>query len=171
MIKKIDIIITSRLNQIVNQYKILTIFFKLITHTSSGKVYILYAALIPLITIKGYDIVEYGLFAFAFQVPVYLLSKNIIKKRRPTIEHGIKQVIRPPDKYSFPSGHAASSTLFFLIINQNIPTIGIYFSIWMICIFLSRITLGLHYISDVVGGILLGILSFYITDIFFTYYF
>ena len=171
MIKEIDIIITSRLNQMVNQYKILTIFFKLITHTSSGKIYILYALTIPFITLKGYDIVEFGVVAFAFQVPIYLLSKNMVKRQRPNINNNIKPIIQAPDKYSFPSGHAASSTLLFLIINQNIPSITAFFAIWVICILLSRIALGLHYISDVIGGVLLGILSFCITEIFFNYFF
>tara|TARA_Y100000996_G_C22322383_1_gene560906 strand:- start:177 stop:689 length:513 start_codon:yes stop_codon:yes gene_type:complete len=165
MIKKIDILIVTSLNKFVAKRKILKSFLKLLTHTSSGKVYILYAILIPFVIYNGDAIVKAGLFGFAFQVPTYLLCKNIIKRKRPNIENKIKQLIEPPDKYSFPSGHSASSTLLVLLINQYTPPITFYFTIWMLGIFFSRISLGLHYISDVIGGVLLGILSFYITNL------
>ena len=69
-------------------------------------------------------------------------------------------IIPPPDKYSFPSGHCASSTLLTLIINQYIPALTIYFLIWMVIVLISRIGLGLHYLSDCIFGIILGIISF-----------
>tara|TARA_X000001036_G_scaffold86673_1_gene78733 strand:+ start:2706 stop:3218 length:513 start_codon:yes stop_codon:yes gene_type:complete len=165
MIKKIDILITASLNKLVNENIFLKLFLKLLTHTSSGKTYILYAILIPFTISNGNTIVKVGLLGFAFQVPVYLLSKNIIKRKRPDIENNIKQLMKPPDKYSFPSGHCASSTLLVLLINQHIPSITFYFTIWMLGIFFSRISLGLHYMSDVIGGALLGILSFYIANL------
>lgn len=168
MIKKLDIYVTKHLNQFIITNKPLSTFFKLITHTSSGKIYPVYALLIPFILPEGIFIVKIGLIAFAFQVPIYILSKTIIRRERPLRKYGINQITNPPDKYSFPSGHCASSMLFTLIINQSIPSIAICFIIWTVIIFISRIALGLHYLSDAICGILLGSISFYVANILLT---
>ena len=163
MVQKIDIYISKLINQFAFNIKLISNFLTFISHTSSGKIYPFYVIIIPLLLPNdGIQIAKLGLLAFAFQVPIYMISKNIIKRTRPSIEHGVQQIIKPPDKYSFPSGHCASSILFTLIINNYVPVLAIYFVIWMIIVFISRIALGLHYFTDAIAGILLGILSFYI---------
>ena len=164
MIKQLDISASRVINQLISKISILSSFLKIITHTSSGKIYPLYAIIIPFILESGFEIVRVGLIAFAFQVPMYLLSKNLIKRERPSSNDGINPIIPPPDKYSFPSGHCASSTLFTLIINQYIPQLMIYFVIWMLIIFISRVGLGLHYLSDCIFGVALGCISFLIAN-------
>ena len=91
-----------------------------------------------------------------------LLIKNIIARDRPT---GIN--IIEENGYSFPSGHAAISTvvygyLIYLIYNyvSNKKLKYVLISILSIIILvvgLTRIYLGVHYTSDVLGGYLLGI--------------
>ena len=163
MIQTIDIYISQLINQFVLNQKLIHTPITLITHTSSGKIYPIYVIIIPLIfPDTGYQIAKLGLLAFAFQVPIYIISKNMIKRIRPSIHHGVSQIIRPPDKYSFPSGHCASATLFTLIINYYIPEFTLCLIIWTILVFISRIGLGLHYLTDAIAGVFLGILSFYI---------
>ena len=164
MLLNFDIYISKYINQLAVKNRFLAIFFKLMTHTSSGKIYPVYAILIPFALPEGILITKIGIIAFAFQVPVYIITKNIIKRKRPEMKNGINQIINPPDKYSFPSGHCASSTLLTLIINQYIPSLTIYFIAWMIIVFISRIALGLHYLLDVIFGALLGLLSFCIAN-------
>jgi undecaprenyl-diphosphatase len=78
--------------------------------------------------------------------------------------------------YSFPSGHATISTIFF---SSSIfiiaPTIKNSFSriIFIICtsiifpfVALSRICLSVHWTSDVLGGILLGSICYLLVSIF-----
>ena len=164
MVQKIDIYISKLINQFAFNNKLISIFLTFITHTSSGKIYPFYVIIIPLLLPNdGIQIAKLGLLAFAFQVPMYMISKNIIKRTRPSIKHGVQQIIKPPDKYSFPSGHCASSILFTLIINNYVPELTIYFVIWMVLVFISRIALGLHYLTDAIAGLFLGIISFYIT--------
>lgn len=91
-----------------------------------------------------------------------LLIKNIIARDRPT---GIN--IIEENGYSFPSGHTAISTvvygyLIYLIYNyvSNKKLKYVLISILSIIILvvgLTRIYLGVHYTSDVLGGYLLGI--------------
>ena len=112
---KVDTYLSRVVNNFICKNKILSIPLKYITHTSDGKVYLLYTILIPFtIHDAGIDIITYGIIAFSFQVPLYLTLKNTVKRTRPSIDSNIIQIIKPPDKYSFPSGHCASSFLFTL---------------------------------------------------------
>lgn len=71
--------------------------------------------------------------------------------------------------YSFPSGHTMCSTAFYglflyFIIKSDIKYIykwifAFFFLILIIFIGISRIYLGAHYFSDVIGAFILGILS------------
>jgi len=164
MIKQLDISASRIINQLITKVDGISNLLKIITHTSSGRIYPLYTIIIPFTLDGGFEIIRIGLIAFAFQVPIYLLSKNLIKRERPSSNVGINSIIPPPDKYSFPSGHCASSTLFTLIINQYIPSLTVYFIIWMLIIFISRVGLGLHYLSDCIFGVLLGSISLLIAN-------
>ncbi|MFB9973957.1 phosphatase PAP2 family protein [Allobacillus sp. SKP2-8] len=68
--------------------------------------------------------------------------------------------------YSFPSGHSTGPMVFYgfiiyLIIRSRFPVVtkwivGIVLSVLIFLIGFSRIYLGVHYASDVIGGFLLG---------------
>ena len=171
-INQIDTYISIAINKLVAGSLYLSTPLKYITHTSDGKIYLLYTILIPFIVPDiGLDIVKFGILAFSIQVPIYLLLKNRIKRERPSKHYKIIQIIKPPDKYSFPSGHCASSSLLTLIINLFIPTLTIYLIIWMCIICISRIGLGLHYFSDVMFGLILGYSTFKFSELIYSIYF
>ena len=171
MIRQIDISISRTFNQLTVRIEILSSLLKAITHTSGGWVYLLYLVAIPLLfPIYGLDIAKLGVIGFAFQVPAYLLSENLIKRERPYLKHDIQAVIRPPDKYSFPSGHSASAVLTTLIVSSELPELFPYLLVWMICIFVSRVSLGIHYVSDIVFGAFLGLVSYQMSHIILSYF-
>lgn len=87
-------------------------------------------------------------------VAVILLKFSI---RRPRPEGDWGQVYRITDPHSFPSGHAArSAALAVMGIAIGPPWFAILLVLWWPWVGLSRVALGVHYLSDVVAGWLVG---------------
>jgi undecaprenyl-diphosphatase len=86
---------------------------------------------------------------------VIILLKFTIKRKRPIGEWG--GIYRNTDPHSFPSGHA---TRVFFLASMSWGMAPIWFaillSIWAPLVSLSRIQTGLHYLSDVLAGAILG---------------
>jgi undecaprenyl-diphosphatase len=83
--------------------------------------------------------------------------KMCIRRPRPPGEAG--RIYRKADPFSFPSGHAARAAMLCLLAVVFGPwatALGI--AIWTPFMVLSRIAIGIHYVFDVVAGILLGVL-------------
>lgn len=63
-------------------------------------------------------------------------------------------------QYGFVSGHAANSTAialyFSLELKKHYPKLPIFLALWVAIICISRIYLGVHYLSDLIGGIIVG---------------
>lgn len=105
------------------------------------------------------------------------IVKRLVQRERPLaidIAYGIEQT------FSFPSGHSAVAAAFFcawgLLFWRHIkhpvlrPAIACGVAVAMILIALSRIYLRVHYATDVLAGMCLGILSAYIAVRVKTYY-
>jgi len=85
------------------------------------------------------------------------ILKNIFRRNRPLFINIIEET-----GYSFPSGHAMASLGFygfiiFLINRSNLSrrykiTLSIMLTILIILVGISRIYLGVHFFSDIVGG-------------------
>ena len=132
-----------------------------VTNFGSATILIIISTML-LLAIKDKKI---GLLIFLNLVIESLLNallKNIIQRPRP---EGIKLIIEKG--YSFPSGHSMASMAFYGFIiyliykyvkNKKIKwTLIVLLSILIISIGLSRIYLGVHYTSDVIGAFLFSI--------------
>jgi undecaprenyl-diphosphatase len=86
-----------------------------------------------------------------------LVIKFSIRRERPQGEWG--QIYRYTDPHSFPSGHAARAFLIATIAaGLGPPWLAAVLWIWAPLVALSRVAMGVHYLSDVTVGALLGIL-------------
>ena len=84
-----------------------------------------------------------------------LVIKFTIRRRRPEGEWGA--VYRNTDPHSFPSGHAArTAMLAVLALGLGFYWLGVILLIWMLLVSLARVWMGVHYLSDVIAGVILG---------------
>ena len=82
--------------------------------------------------------------------------KFIVRRRRPEGEWG--GIYRNTDPHSFPSGHAARSFLIAVVAAGLGPAwLAIILWIWAPLVALARVAMGVHYVSDVAAGAVLGI--------------
>lgn len=98
-----------------------------------------------------------------------LILKNIVMRVRPFNAISELTLLIPlPTDYSFPSGHSASSFASAYTIYRNVDKrYGIILMVLALLISLSRLYVGAHYPSDVLGGIVSGILIARFTDYIF----
>lgn len=98
------------------------------------------------------------------------LLKNLIERVRPCkVLENVHLLVTCTDSFSFPSSHAVNNfaaAMFFSFFYRNLK--WILFSVATLMA-LSRIFVGVHYPSDVVGGALIGILIGYILAVLYNY--
>ena len=102
--------------------------------------------------------------ALALEVSVYGLSSWIVGRPRPDVER-----LSSAPTESYPSGHVAAAVTFYiglaLIVGWHTERRELRAAAWIagivipIAMIASRLYLGMHYISDVIGGVVLGALS------------
>ncbi len=96
------------------------------------------------------------------------IIKNLIQRSRPFMQDAsMVLLIAKPITFSFPSGHTASSFAAAAALSTYIKPYGKLFFIPAALIAFSRLYLYVHFPSDVLGGIILGIVGFKLGDIFY----
>lgn len=91
-------------------------------------------------------------------IACYRALKTRLCRERPFITFtGIIRCGEPArDRYSFPSGHTMHAVLFCLLTAVHAAWLLPWLSPIALLIAISRVGLGLHYLSDVLAGALLG---------------
>ena len=88
---------------------------------------------------------------------LFVVLKRLAGRKRPcAIAAHCWATLLPPDQFSFPSGHSICAFAFAVSIGLFEPSLlyGLLFCALSVAI--SRIVLGLHFLSDVVVGSLIG---------------
>lgn len=135
---------------------------RVITYSGSmGLIWVLLAAYLlwrPRSRDLGLEILA-GLLLWAVTAEVFL--KDAVARPRPfRVLPAVRLLVPPPAGYSFPSGHAGSSAVAASLILFAHPfPAGVSAVVYALLIGLSRVYVGVHYPSDVLGGFLLGFLE------------
>ena len=84
-----------------------------------------------------------------------VIIKFTVRRRRPEGEWG--SVYRNTDPHSFPSGHAARAMMLaFLAAGLGPAWLAGLLLVWAPLVSLARVAMGVHYLSDVLAGMILG---------------
>lgn len=131
---------------------------KAVSHTGDGHLYALFGVIACLVGgAHGQNFLIAGLIAFAIELPIYWLLKNSFQRRRPQeLSPLLTAFITPSDRYSLPSGHTAAAFVMATVIGHYYPDGYSLAFMWATLIGSARILLGVHFLTDVIIGAILG---------------
>jgi undecaprenyl-diphosphatase len=98
----------------------------------------------------------------------YWLVKLSVRRKRPfDLLNEVSAEVPPLDKYSFPSGHAMNNLAVGFTVFAEAPSVGWVMLLMPVTWGFLRVYYGVHWLSDIIGGICLGFLSFWLGKIVF----
>lgn len=135
-------------------------FFKFFTMLGNMGFFWILCAIILLI-LKKYR--KTAFFAICSMILAFIIFQGILKplvnRQRPFVQNpDFIQIIKPPFSSSFPSGHSAIAFAFTSSLFLSKTKLWIFAFVISVLIAFSRIYLYVHFPSDVISGIVLGIL-------------
>ena len=130
-----------------------------ITHLG-GTIPSVVAAGLPLLACcELYRVGELAMASVVLSHLLVQLVKRTVGRGRPAITCDLSAIIREPDRFSFPSGHATASFAVALAYAMVFPSWSGPLLLLAGLVGFSRVRLGVHYPSDVVVGQLLATLT------------
>ncbi len=88
---------------------------------------------------------------------VNIFLKSIFRRSRPTVETDHPLPLRQPLSSSFPSGHATAAFCAATLLSEK-DKLGWFYFLLAFVVASSRVYVRIHHSSDVVGGIVIGLM-------------
>ena len=89
-----------------------------------------------------------------------LIIKLLVQRPRPfLIVEGLTALVPEPSSWSFPSGHACSSFAAAYVLTKALKKKGSWSYALAVLIAVSRSYVGVHYVSDILAGAIVGTLG------------
>ena len=149
--------VTLRFNRI-NHRQTVSMFFGAISRLGDGVFwYLLMAAMLVLDGADALVPVIVMILAGLSCTLSYKWLKHTTSRPRPCQRNATIRLTMPPlDLYSFPSGHTLHAVCFSLVAATYYPALGPGLIGFTGLVAVSRLVLGLHYLSDVIAGAVIG---------------
>ena len=138
----------------------LTPVMKVVTHLGDKGIFWILLTLALLIVRKTRKLGVRCGFSMVFGLIITnLILKNWVARVRPyEVIQGLECIVKKADDWSFPSGHATNSLACAWVLLRRAPKKwGVTALVLAILISLSRLYVGIHYPTDVIGGAAIGI--------------
>ena len=128
---------------------------KALSFSANGPAYVI-AALILGVCLQFQTTAVLAL-GFTLERLVYFTFKPTFKRARPSaaLPSFVSQ-ITPSDQFSFPSGHTSGAFVFAGLTSHYCPKLFPFLLVWACGVGLSRVLLGVHFLTDVFAGALVG---------------
>ena len=138
---------------------------RMLTHLADPSIAILFVALMMWGPAPLAAAGRQAAFALVTSHVFVQLLKRGVARRRPELPAGLVPLIKVPDRFSFPSGHAAAALSIGLPLAEILPgRLGPIVLALAALVGLSRCYLGVHYLCDVFVGWVLAIAA-YVFDV------
>lgn len=134
-------------------------FWKILTNAGGATCTILAAALALLVGGSFADIGRHALATLVSSHLVVQVIKRTVGRPRPSRGMASTALVVEPDRFSFPSGHAAAAMSVAFIYASAFPTLAVPLVVLAVGVGMSRVFLGVHYPGDVIIGQLIAVLT------------
>ncbi len=133
---------------------------RLVSHTADGYYYglILLAMYLYGAAVPATFYLAAGLAVAGERLCYYILKLGLRRDRPAAAIGGFESFIQPADKFSFPSGHTSAAFLFATLLTPVAPAAAPFLYGWAVAAGLSRLFLGVHFLTDVLMGAIIGVL-------------
>lgn len=153
-----------------NEITFLTTFSNVVTSFASSQAIIIITLILIFLLNTNHERI-FVIINTLISAGIIILSKNIFLRERPLIGSELLS------SYSFPSGHSLIATTYYVFLiyllrrskcKEEYKVIGTtLLSTLIVLICLSRIFLSVHYVTDVIGGVILGLIILLVLIYFF----
>jgi undecaprenyl-diphosphatase len=97
------------------------------------------------------------------------ILKPTVERIRPYDEFGVSLIVPASSEFSFPSGHTTGVTVVTAVLLKHFRKWGYLMSIFAVMVMFSRMYLFMHYPTDILGGIAVGIVSVILAHVIMSY--
>lgn len=157
-LKNTDYRISKKFSQLLSYDGITRKFFQIITLSGTAVTWwiLLVIAYIfdPQFRVEAYSMI---MITNIMTLAVFII-KISVKRKRPDFKDD-RYFAVSFDIFSFPSGHATRAAYVAILMPLYVPNLTVFWILWSFTMILSRLFLGVHYISDIIAGLLFGSIS------------